>query len=108
MPQSHVLDARAKAYRSPPTSIESFICVIALVETPCIGVCRIDPDDGLCTGCSRSLDEIARWSSMGEVERRAVMAVLPDRRPRHRQGGRSARLRRLAEDSANSDPSSRD
>jgi predicted Fe-S protein YdhL (DUF1289 family) len=63
-----------------------------LIETPCIGICLIDPDDDLCTGCARSLDEIARWSAMTDAERRAIREALPDRRPRHRRGGRKARL----------------
>ena len=29
--------------------------------SPCIKVCVIDPASGLCTGCWRSLDEIAAW-----------------------------------------------
>ncbi|MFI5014183.1 MAG: DUF1289 domain-containing protein [Hyphomicrobiales bacterium] len=63
-----------------------------LIETPCLGVCLIDPTDGLCAGCARSLDEIARWSAMGDAERHAIMAALPERRPRRRKGGRKARL----------------
>jgi predicted Fe-S protein YdhL (DUF1289 family) len=63
-----------------------------LIETPCLGVCLIDPHDGLCTGCARSLEEIARWSQMSDAERRTVMEALPDRRPRRRKGGRKARL----------------
>lgn len=35
---------------------------------------------GLCTGCLRTLDEIARWSAMSDAERRAVIAALPARR----------------------------
>jgi predicted Fe-S protein YdhL (DUF1289 family) len=64
-----------------------------LVETPCLGICLIDPQDGLCAGCARTLDEIARWSLMSDAERRAIMEALPDRRPRRRKGGREARLR---------------
>jgi uncharacterized protein len=63
-----------------------------LIETPCLGVCVIDEADGLCTGCARTLDEIARWSAMSAAERRAIMLALPDRRPRSRRGGRRARL----------------
>ena len=29
--------------------------------SPCIGVCRIDPDSGKCAGCNRSLREIADY-----------------------------------------------
>jgi predicted Fe-S protein YdhL (DUF1289 family) len=64
-----------------------------LVETPCLGICLMNPVDGLCAGCARSLDEIARWASMSDAERRAIMDVLPDRRPRQRKGGRAAGLR---------------
>lgn len=49
------------------------------VETPCIKVCKIDPATRLCTGCHRSLDEIASWGSLSSAERRAIMLKLPDR-----------------------------
>jgi predicted Fe-S protein YdhL (DUF1289 family) len=39
----------------------------------------MDPDSGLCQGCLRTLDEIARWSEMSEVEREQVIASLPQR-----------------------------
>lgn len=49
------------------------------VLSPCIGVCVVD-EEGLCTGCLRTLDEIARWSTMGDDERLRVMdVVLPAR-----------------------------
>lgn len=66
------------------------------VESPCIKVCVVHPEERLCTGCLRSIDEIARWSRMSAEERRAVMAELPDRagRLRKRRGGRAARLAR--------------
>lgn len=48
--------------------------------TPCIGVCRLDRR-GYCAGCLRTGDEIARWSGMGEAERRRVMhEILPARK----------------------------
>ncbi|WP_342343890.1 DUF1289 domain-containing protein [Chthonobacter albigriseus] len=50
------------------------------VSTPCINVCQIDRRSGLCIGCLRSLDEIGAWGRLGEPERRAIMARLPDRR----------------------------
>jgi predicted Fe-S protein YdhL (DUF1289 family) len=50
------------------------------IETPCIKVCEIDPASGLCRGCARTLDEIARWGMMGDGERRRVMSELPARR----------------------------
>jgi len=39
----------------------------------------IDPKTSLCFGCGRTLPEIARWHRMDNVERHAVMALLPAR-----------------------------
>jgi predicted Fe-S protein YdhL (DUF1289 family) len=52
------------------------------METPCINVCVIEAETGLCAGCGRSLDEIARWSTMSGEERRRIMAGLAERRRR--------------------------
>jgi uncharacterized protein len=48
--------------------------------TPCIKVCVIDAATGLCTGCARSLQEIAAWSTMSDAERSRIMSELPARR----------------------------
>lgn len=50
--------------------------------SPCIDVCRMNPETKLCEGCLRTLDEIAAWSSLGSAEKRAVLAQLPSRRTR--------------------------
>ena len=52
---------------------------MAPVSSPCCRVCVVDPVSGLCEGCGRTLAEIARWGTMSEAERRAVMAGLDDR-----------------------------
>jgi predicted Fe-S protein YdhL (DUF1289 family) len=49
------------------------------LETPCIDVCEMDTVSGLCVGCGRTLEEIARWSVMSGEERRAIMAELAAR-----------------------------
>ncbi|WP_372928711.1 DUF1289 domain-containing protein [Methyloceanibacter sp.] len=49
------------------------------LETPCVNVCLLDEKLGLCVGCGRSGAEIAEWATMGADQRRAVMAILPDR-----------------------------
>lgn len=49
------------------------------IVSPCVQICRID-EAGLCEGCARTLDEIARWTSMGQAERDRVLAELPRRR----------------------------
>ena len=49
------------------------------METPCINICLLDSELGLCLGCGRNIDEIANWGSMSDAERRAVMARGPAR-----------------------------
>ena len=50
------------------------------VASPCISVCVLDPTgSGVCTGCGRSLDEIAAWVDLSNAQRRAVIARLPAR-----------------------------
>lgn len=50
------------------------------VMSPCIGVCRIDPDSGWCVGCLRRLDEIAAWATLDDAARREVLARVAVRR----------------------------
>ncbi len=50
------------------------------MTSPCVKVCQMDPQRGLCLGCRRSLEEIARWGSMSDAERQRVMDVLPYRK----------------------------
>lgn len=63
------------------------------IESPCVRICVVHPETGLCLGCRRSLDEIARWSRMTAEERRAIMTALPARNPAPtgRRGGAAAR-----------------
>ncbi len=51
------------------------------VESPCTGVCRIDPADGFCLGCRRTLDEIADWPMLAKAGKRAVPAARAERPP---------------------------
>jgi uncharacterized protein len=53
------------------------------IESPCIKVCTYEAGSGLCSGCGRTLDEIARWSQMRDEERRRIMAELPARLAKH-------------------------
>jgi uncharacterized protein len=49
------------------------------MESPCIKICVYEPGNGVCSGCGRTLDEIARWSEMSDEERRRIMAELSAR-----------------------------
>jgi predicted Fe-S protein YdhL (DUF1289 family) len=50
------------------------------VTSPCINVCRME--GGLCAGCHRTIDEIARWASSGDEDRRLILAAVAQRRTR--------------------------
>ena len=47
--------------------------------SPCIARCVIDTATQICTGCARSLDEIAVWGSASDAFRAGVWADLPAR-----------------------------
>jgi uncharacterized protein len=50
-----------------------------IIPSPCIDVCQLDVN-GVCVGCFRTLDEIARWLQIPDDERLKVLATLDDRR----------------------------
>ncbi|NMG75832.1 DUF1289 domain-containing protein [Aromatoleum diolicum] len=50
------------------------------VASPCINICRMNADTGLCEGCFRSLDEIASWSRHGDGEKRRILDAVAQRR----------------------------
>jgi uncharacterized protein len=52
------------------------------MSSPCIKVCQMDPVRGVCIGCCRTLDEIARWGGMDEAEQSKVLEQLQERRRR--------------------------
>jgi uncharacterized protein len=49
------------------------------VPSPCRSVCRMNGSNGLCEGCFRTLDEIARWSGMDDDGRRGVWRQIEQR-----------------------------
>lgn len=53
---------------------------VVRIDSPCINICEIDDVTGLCAGCSRTIDEISRWSSGTATWRDAVIRELPGRR----------------------------
>ncbi|MEZ5650790.1 MAG: DUF1289 domain-containing protein [Burkholderiaceae bacterium] len=50
--------------------------------SPCIAVCRLDPDTRICTGCLRTIDEIAAWGQLDSRAKHAVLARVRERRAR--------------------------
>ena len=63
------------------------------IDSPCIDICVVHPQERICTGCLRTIDEITAWSKMSPEERARITADLPSRAPRlkKRRGGRAAR-----------------
>ena len=54
------------------------------IATPCIKVCVVDGESGLCMGCHRTLPEVGNWQRLSDDERETIMAQLPSRRSRIR------------------------
>ncbi len=51
----------------------------APVASPCVKVCVVDGESGLCLGCLRTLAEVAAWPRLDEARRAAILAELPGR-----------------------------
>jgi len=49
------------------------------VPSPCISVCRISADTGLCQGCFRTLEEISAWARSGPEAQREVWRTVGER-----------------------------
>jgi len=50
------------------------------VASPCISICEMDQKSGLCSGCFRTLEEIATWSGMPNQQRWEIVKSLRERR----------------------------
>jgi predicted Fe-S protein YdhL (DUF1289 family) len=50
------------------------------VASPCVNICRMSEETGVCIGCFRTLDEIAGWAGAGEHQRIAILAAVEKRR----------------------------
>lgn len=46
------------------------------VPSPCISLCEMAPDTGLCRGCLRNIDEIIAWGTASDEYKRAVWAEI--------------------------------
>ena len=66
------------------------------IYSPCVKLCVIHPEERLCVGCFRTIEEISNWSRLTHAARADIMADLPGREPKlaKRRGGRIGRLDR--------------
>ena len=53
--------------------------MLPAIKTPCIKVCVVDGHSGHCLGCGRTLNEIAKWARLTDVERDEVIDLLAPR-----------------------------
>jgi predicted Fe-S protein YdhL (DUF1289 family) len=51
----------------------------APIASPCMSVCRIQADTGLCEGCFQTLSEISAWSQADEADKRRIWRVIGQR-----------------------------
>lgn len=84
---------------TPPPSATDAVWKRDEIDSPCIKICVVHPAARICTGCYRSLDEIAGWSRYTAEERAEIRAALPERaallrapemRPSRRRNARRA------------------
>jgi predicted Fe-S protein YdhL (DUF1289 family) len=54
------------------------------LASPCVRNCCLD-DDNVCMGCGRALEEIVRWGTASDADKKAILA-----RSRERLGARAA------------------
>ncbi|WP_370626465.1 DUF1289 domain-containing protein [Polynucleobacter sp. 30F-ANTBAC] len=48
--------------------------------SPCIKLCRMDDNDLYCLGCYRTLDEIAAWGNLSNLDKQIVLLEIQERR----------------------------
>jgi len=46
------------------------------IDSPCNNICKMDNENKYCVGCYRTLDEIAQWQSMTEIQKKRVYELI--------------------------------
>jgi predicted Fe-S protein YdhL (DUF1289 family) len=54
-----------------------------VIPSPCMSVCLMDPDVGLCQGCLRTLDEIVQWGNSDDAFKVDVWSDIANRVEKH-------------------------
>lgn len=50
------------------------------IPSPCVGICTMDAETNLCSGCFRTLEEIGAWGSASNQQRYEIVQDLKQRR----------------------------
>ena len=54
--------------------------VVTKLPSPCVSICQMDPQGGVCLGCYRTRAEIAAWRSLDQDDQLVLLDILRDRR----------------------------
>ena len=49
------------------------------IKSPCINVCRIDNDSGLCVGCCRNEHEVFNWIYFSKEQKKITLSKIKKR-----------------------------
>ena len=47
-----------------------------MIKSPCINICKMNPQTKLCEGCKRTIEEIASWSMLTDEEKAIIIQEL--------------------------------
>jgi len=72
-PKQPLVEARQRRRKKPRPTLDNS------VPSPCIGVCWLHDDTGLCKGCLRSGDEIRDWMIMSREQKLQLLQTLAQR-----------------------------
>lgn len=68
-------------------------------DSPCVNICLIHPDEKICIGCFRTVDEISSWTAIGPAKRADIRTILPGRavnlKPKRRGGSGRRKVPKL-------------
>ena len=52
---------------------ETYLPALPATKSPCQGDCTLEPSSRLCSGCSRTIDEIVGWTTFSDADKRRVI-----------------------------------
>lgn len=55
------------------------------INSPCIGICTMDRNSGVCIGCGRTLDEIGNWSNIDNIKKKQVLENLNAKKEKYKK-----------------------
>ena len=50
-----------------------------MVKSPCINICKINNDSGLCIGCYRNINEVYNWIRFTDKQKKIVLSKIHKR-----------------------------